>query len=339
MTDRREEEPRSECSCPSLRNLCLQQIAGAKITMPNVLAALELSHTHDIPEMRHKAERFLRDSWRGVRARHANAELKAALGSELLSALEREQAELDAAVRKLKTLGDVAAVSPPPAPPPLRTQRAAAAPSSDDADARRAPARRFNFGGPSEKCVKCGKTVYKAERLAVDRQGAEPRVYHHACFRCKNCDCKLVLSNFEMSAGGDTFCRAHFAQARARAGDAIVTGALEPAPPPPPSPPLASAPDTSTYPHIHTTTQSPPTPSPASEKCERCGKTVYAVERQAIDGPPRLARRLIFHASCFRCADCSTLLRPGTFELVCAGEHADECTLVCRTHYLARRSL
>jgi hypothetical protein len=166
-----------KAACPSLRDLCLEQIAGAKITMPNVLAALELSHTHDIPEMRQKAERFLRDSWRGVRARHAHPELEAALGSELLGALDREQAELDAAVRKLKTLGDVAAVSPPPpSPPPPRTQRggmgrtAAAAPPSDDVDARRAPARRFNFGGPSEKCVKCGKTVYKAERVAVDRQ-------------------------------------------------------------------------------------------------------------------------------------------------------------------------
>ena len=179
--DRQDEAPRcvpadlpsvSKGACPSLRDLCLEQIAGAKITMPNVLAALELSHTHDIPEMRQKAERFLRDSWRGVRARHAHPELEAALGSELLGVLDREQAELDAAVRKLKTMGEVAAVSPPPpsSPPPRTEKAAAAAPPSDEAVARRAPVRRFSFGGPSEKCVKCGKTVYKAERIAVDRQ-------------------------------------------------------------------------------------------------------------------------------------------------------------------------
>jgi hypothetical protein len=55
----------------------------------------------------------------------------------------------------------------------------------------------------SEKCVKCGKTVFQAERLAVDGRGSDgPRVFHAACFRCCACSCKLALHNFEMSADG-----------------------------------------------------------------------------------------------------------------------------------------
>jgi hypothetical protein len=89
------------------------------VTLGNALGAFHLAHTHDIPELRERALRFVRDSWPGMRARHGAADLEAVLGRELFAALEREQAELDAAVRRLKTLGEVverAAGTPAPLP-------------------------------------------------------------------------------------------------------------------------------------------------------------------------------------------------------------------------------
>jgi hypothetical protein len=73
--------------------------------------------------------------------------------------------------------------------------------------------------------------------------------------------------------------------------------------------------------------------------CERCGKKVYANERQ--DAMAHRSRRLlVFHKACFRCIDCNTLLRGNNFELFLADDAAEGSeALCCRTHFMARRSL
>lgn len=45
----------------------------------------------------------------------------------------------------------------------------------------------FGFGG-GEKCVRCGKTVYAAEKCS-----ASDKIYHKTCFNCNNCHKKLEV--------------------------------------------------------------------------------------------------------------------------------------------------
>ncbi|XP_071500044.1 uncharacterized protein [Diadema antillarum] len=45
-----------------------------------------------------------------------------------------------------------------------------------------------------------------------------------------------------------------------------------------------------------------------SDKCEICGKRVYLVERQVVDGR-------LFHRNCFRCTKCRSTLRPDSYKL------------------------
>lgn len=191
--------------CPSLRELCLEYVEGARISLDNVLAALELSHTHDIPDVRRRALQFLSDSWKGVRARHARPDLEAVLGSELLTALEREQAELDTAVRKLKTRGDVIQVSPTPSLMQAHGEQIAQTPIISRAihprqNVQEEQSNNHKYGGGYENCVRCGGNVYLYERLRL----APSLVFHQACFRCAECSCKLEVHNFELSADKDT---------------------------------------------------------------------------------------------------------------------------------------
>ncbi|KAE9589344.1 putative transcription factor interactor and regulator LIM family [Lupinus albus] len=39
-----------------------------------------------------------------------------------------------------------------------------------------------SFGGTTQKCMACDKTVYLVDKLAADG-----RIYHKACFRCHHC--------------------------------------------------------------------------------------------------------------------------------------------------------
>jgi len=141
-----------------------------------------------------------------------------------------------------------------------------------------------------------------------------------------------------MSPDGQTFCRTHFRQARARVGSKLdpalqqAASAAQPVQPDQarvhlaidnPEPTSRSI----TLPAAEGLGRAglrPPLQCAPGESCERCGKAVFAMER--ITG-----NRLVFHKTCFRCAACSTLLRPGNWEL-------DGGTLLCRAHYLARRA-
>jgi len=58
-----------------------------------------------------------------------------------------------------------------------------------------------------EKCIKCAKSVYPAERIAV----GEGQVLHKSCFRCAHCNNTLKLGNFA-SLNGQYYCKPHFTQ-------------------------------------------------------------------------------------------------------------------------------
>ena len=68
------------------------------------------------------------------------------------------------------------------------------------------------FGGGGEKCAKCGKTVYAAERVAATTKTASV-VFHADCFRCTECKKKLTMSDWEMEEeGGALYCKTHYKQ-------------------------------------------------------------------------------------------------------------------------------
>ena len=50
------------------------------------------------------------------------------------------------------------------------------------------------FGGTTQKCKACEKTVYLVDQLTADN-----KVYHKACFRCHHCKGTLKVkdANFE----------------------------------------------------------------------------------------------------------------------------------------------
>ncbi|XP_031090780.1 LIM domain-containing protein WLIM1-like isoform X2 [Ipomoea triloba] len=62
------------------------------------------------------------------------------------------------------------------------------------------------FGGTTQKCKACEKTVYLVDQLRVDS-----KVYHKACFRCQHCKGTLKLSNYS-SFEGVLYCKPHFDQ-------------------------------------------------------------------------------------------------------------------------------
>ncbi|XP_070004862.1 LIM domain-containing protein WLIM1-like [Nicotiana sylvestris] len=62
------------------------------------------------------------------------------------------------------------------------------------------------FGGTTQKCKGCEKTVYLVDQLTADN-----KVYHKACFRCHHCKGTLKLSNYN-SFEGVLYCRPHFDQ-------------------------------------------------------------------------------------------------------------------------------
>ena len=57
---------------------------------------------------------------------------------------------------------------------------------------------------PSEKCTKCGKTVYVVEKLEILGQ-----VWHKWCFKCTTCGMALNMKNYS-ATGGKPYCKAHY---------------------------------------------------------------------------------------------------------------------------------
>jgi len=73
-------------------------------------------------------------------------------------------------------------------------------------------------GAPSEKCTKCGKTVYAAEMTKMENQ-----IWHIECLRCVECNKKLAGANWGGFVPPDNkpYCGVHHKRLLQAAGSAI----------------------------------------------------------------------------------------------------------------------
>jgi DNA-directed RNA polymerase subunit RPC12/RpoP len=63
-----------------------------------------------------------------------------------------------------------------------------------------------NWGGASDKCKVCGKTVYEMEKLQM-----EANVFHKTCFKCAKCG-KVLRTGDYTAIHGEIFCKPHYKQ-------------------------------------------------------------------------------------------------------------------------------
>jgi len=73
-------------------------------------------------------------------------------------------------------------------------------------------------GAPSEKCVKCGNTVYAAEMTKMENQ-----IWHIECLRCVECNKKLAGANWGgfVPPNNSPYCSVHHKRLLQSAGSAI----------------------------------------------------------------------------------------------------------------------
>ncbi|QCE08437.1 LIM domain-containing protein WLIM1-like [Vigna unguiculata] len=135
-----------------------------------------------------------------------------------------------------------------------------------------------SFGGTTQKCMACDKTVYLVDKLTADG-----RVYHKACFRCHHCRNTLKLSNY-CSFEGVLYCRPHYDQLYKRTGS--LDKSFEGTPKvQKPEKPIIESENSKGIANVFLGTR---------DKCVCCKKTVYPTERVTVNGTP-------YHKSCFKC--------------------------------------
>jgi len=75
--------------------------------------------------------------------------------------------------------------------------------------AKRVDKRFKAFGGGGNKCYRCNKTVYPAEGVLFEK-----KYFHHNCFTCKECNCKLApgVAQYKKYENGDLdiYCKKCF---------------------------------------------------------------------------------------------------------------------------------
>lgn len=152
------------------------------------------------------------------------------------------------------------------------------------------------FSGTQQNCKVCEKIVHVVDQLTAD--GA---TYHQACFRCKQCQRPLKLSEYS-SFEGWPYCKPHFAQISNKSPQ----GAKLPIP--------------------KSLNELKRTPSKASfkfigtqEKCVSCGKTVYPLEKVSVEGSS-------YHKTCFKCLQGGCSISPSNYA-------AMEGRLYCKHHF------
>ncbi|OVA11269.1 zinc finger protein [Macleaya cordata] len=142
------------------------------------------------------------------------------------------------------------------------------------------------FAGTTQKCKACEKTVYLVDQLTADN-----KVYHKACFRCHHCKGTLKLSNYS-SFEGVLYCRPHFDQLFK------MTGSLDKS--------FESGKVSSMF-------------AGTQDKCVACKKTVYPLEKVAVDGTS-------YHRPCFKCSYGGCVISPSNYV-------AHEHKLYCKHHH------
>ncbi|MQL97489.1 hypothetical protein Taro_030188 [Colocasia esculenta] len=160
------------------------------------------------------------------------------------------------------------------------------------------------FGGTTQKCMGCEKTVYLVDQLTVDN-----RVYHRACFRCRHCRGTLKLSNYS-SFEGALYCKPHFDQLFK------MTGSLEKSFE---GVPRASKAERSANNGGYSNSRASSIFVGTQEKCFICNKTVYPIEKVAVDGNS-------YHRTCFRCAHGGCVISPSNYV-------AHEGRIYCKHHF------
>ncbi|XP_073434430.1 cysteine and glycine-rich protein 3 [Dendrobates tinctorius] len=152
-----------------------------------------------------------------------------------------------------------------------------------------------NLGGGA-KCGACGKTVYHAEEIQCNG-----RSFHKPCFICMVCR-KALDSTTVAAHESEIYCKSCYGRKYGPKGYGYGQGAG------------CLSTDTGERFGIEVAETHPSRGSPttthsskfvqkfgATEKCPRCGKSVYAAERVMGGGMP-------WHKTCFRCALCGKSL-------------------------------
>jgi len=158
-----------------------------------------------------------------------------------------------------------------------------------------------SYGGTTQKCKACEKTVYLVDELTVDN-----KVYHRACFRCHHCKGTLKLSNYS-SFEGVLYCQPHFDQLFK------MTGSLDKS--------FEGAPKTArSYEQGQSNSKVSSMFGGTQDKCVTCKKTVYPLEKVGVDGGA-------YHKACFRCSYGGCHISPSNYvthehKLYCKHHHA-----------------
>ncbi|KAG5066881.1 hypothetical protein GLYMA_04G179800v4 [Glycine max] len=159
------------------------------------------------------------------------------------------------------------------------------------------------MNGTTQKCKACEKTVYLVDQLTADN-----KIYHKSCFRCYHCKGTLKLSNY-CSFEGVLYCKPHFDQLFKKTGslDKSFEGI-------PRTARLERSAD-----QVQTNTKVSNLFAGTQEKCVACKKTVYPIEKVAVDGTS-------YHKACFRCTHGGCVISPSNYV-------AHEHRLYCRHHH------
>jgi len=145
-------------------------------------------------------------------------------------------------------------------------------------------------GAPTEKCKKCGKTVYAAEMTKMENQ-----IWHIECLRCVECNKKLAGANWGGFVPPDNapYCNVHHKRLLQAAGSAIEFS--------------GSTTDSKWAIRVATegaqgADQQPGGGStikkeiPEDQKCQKCGGRSYPAESVKMEGR-------LYHENCLRCVE------------------------------------
>jgi len=168
------------------------------------------------------------------------------------------------------------------------------------------------FGGaPSEKCVKCGKTVYVAEMAKMEGQ-----IWHIECLRCVEPTCNKKLSGANWGGfvppDNQPYCSLHHKRLRQASGSAVEfsgsttnskwrikagEGTNSPATEGGAAAPAEGGSEGAEGGEPKPVAEKPAvTPGKPGESCVKCGGRVYPAECVKMEGQ-------LWHENCLRCAD------------------------------------
>ncbi|CAH1415532.1 unnamed protein product [Lactuca virosa] len=151
------------------------------------------------------------------------------------------------------------------------------------------------FSGTIQKCKACDKTVHFVEMISAD---GVP--FHRSCFRCTQCNGKLVMSSY-FQLEGKLYCKPHFDQKFKEMGGISRV-------------PSNKASEMGKSPSKMSTMF-----SGTQDKCAVCHKTVYPLEKVTVEGE-------FYHKQCFKCVQGGCKLTPSNYAAL-------DGNLFCRAHF------